>query len=325
MQAVYIPKFMLNESAKVQIGISYTPDSANTGAGGVFRRHGQTILEKMWTFSKNGTPFQGEFCAVTNSFRELLSMGVKDCSVQMFIDCASIVIIFTSWSQPNDNIDIIDETRELLQILKNRGVRITMNWIPSHIGIQWNERVDVLAKQGAVQALSMVQPPNISYSTAKRAIAIATHSVMQEHWDSHTTNLRKHKPILNPTPYTNVGSSLEIRFRTRAKLGNDPLNFSQFRFSSTVTDTHCPFCPGVDETVDHFLCKCRAYSQLRTPLYRKFIDVYPRRSVKFDHIGLLHEPITKAATETHLPIIGALNTFITAALKIRKDRQFLHL
>ena len=243
----------------------------------------------------------------------------------MFIDCASIVTIFTSWSQPSDNIDLVDETRELLQILQNRRVRITMNWIPSHVGYIWNDRVDELAKQGAVQALTMVQPPNISYSTAKRAIAIATQSVMQEHWDTHTTNLRKYKPKLIPTPYTNIGTPLEIRFRTRAKLGNDPLNHSQFRFSNHVSDTHCPFCIGVDETVDHFLCKCPAYTLHRRPLYQNFIEVYPQRSVKFDHIGLLHEPVTKAATERHLPIIRALNTYISAALKIRKQRQFLHL
>ena len=120
-----------------------------------------------------------------------------------------------------------------------------------------------------------------------------------------------------------MGTPQEVRFRTRAKIGNDPLNYTQHRFSATVTDTHCPFCPAIDETVDHFLCKCPAYRQQRSNLYRTFREIYPFPSLEFNHIGLLHEPTTKAAIITHLPVIEALNTFTTEALQIRKTREFL--
>ena len=57
------------------------------------------------------------------------------------------------------------------------------------------------------------------------------------------------------------------------------------------------------------------------PLYRLFRETYPRRSRKFDHIGLLCEPYTRADIEKHEPVIQALNQFITKAWAIREQMQ----
>ena len=156
----------------------------------------------------------------------------------------------------------------------------------------------------------------ISYSTAKREIAVACYHQMQKQWSAHTTTLRAYKETLGNTPYTTVGTPDQIRFRTEMRIGNPPLNAYQQRFGIASTDK-CPYCPTTKETTQHFLCECPAYHEARQELQQTFYEVYHPRERKFDHIGLLQEPRSKAAVERHLPVIKALNQYITSATRTR--------
>jgi ribonuclease HI len=44
--------------------------------------------------------------------------------------------------------DMLFRTRRSLRYLGELGYDISLMWIPSHVGIQGNERADILAKEG---------------------------------------------------------------------------------------------------------------------------------------------------------------------------------
>jgi ribonuclease HI len=44
--------------------------------------------------------------------------------------------------------DMLFRTRMSLSYLRELGYDISLMWIPSHVGIQGNERADILAKEG---------------------------------------------------------------------------------------------------------------------------------------------------------------------------------
>ena len=103
------------------------------------------------------------------------------------------------------------------------------------------------------------------------------------------------------------------------RLGVDELNFSINRFNpKRCPSPICPFCDQ-NETVSHFLCECKHYKELRDQLEQAFHDVYPRGDRDFNHIGLLGEPYGKQKTARHLPVIHALNQYITDAWESRKE------
>ena len=103
-------------------------------------------------------------------------------------------------------------------------------------------------------------------------------------------------------------------------IGCDPLNATRKRFGRGALSAGCPHCPDKLESVDHFLRGCTLYTHHRKELYRIFIKVYPDRERPFNHIGLLKEPETQAGISRQREVIEALNTFITAAMAMRRQR-----
>ena len=301
-------------------------DYGNTGAGAVWMEEGEIAEEFSWPVSTNGTNILGELVAVLNTFEIIVNRGYTNRTFNIFSDCTFVVNIFTNSNQPSDNIDLIDRGREALQMLKQRNVQIVLSWIPGHCGIAGNEYADSLANDGAILAN---QPSAItnnldrqygySYRTAKRAIKIAAVQQTQKRWNQTNTTLRKYKPILGQSPFLKIGSPFCIQVRTEMRLGQDNLNYNAFRRRKRTETPFCPHCPGIFETVEHFLCRCPAYDSYRRPLEAVFNKIYPSRSERtFSHIGLLRDPPNnKIKIQKHERVIQELNSYITRAYRHR--------
>ena len=107
--------------------------------------------------------------------------------------------MFTTSSQPSDNVDIVDRTRAEMQKLHMRRVRLILSWIPGHVGIPGNEEADTQANLGAEEALRIsntyVGPAinswvGISYGVARAAIRDAAFKAKEHHWDMMKTTLK---------------------------------------------------------------------------------------------------------------------------------------
>ena len=157
----------------------------------------------------------------------------------------------------------------------------------------------------------------ISYTLAKNLIKKSVDQAILDRWNKTETTLKQYKTTLQRTPYLDIGTAFEIRFRTRCMIGTDDLNFTLHRFGRGAAKPDCPQCKNKHETVDHFLTKCTLYTNIRKQLYFKFCEVYPNRERPFTHIGLLREPTTRNSIQKHRPVIVAVNQFITEAWRLR--------
>lgn len=72
-----------------------------------------------------------------------------------------------------DNIFLTTSVLKLMQELSGRGRSVSLNWIPSHVGIVGNERADILAKEAAASLTVDITIPK-SLSQLKRLIKTRT-------------------------------------------------------------------------------------------------------------------------------------------------------
>ena len=301
---------------------SYFKKNGDTGASSVWYQN-NTIERHGWPVSANGSNILGEMCAFRNSLYRLVTQNYRDQQVHFFIDCANVVSMFTTWSKPKDNIDIVDTTRMYIKVLQERGVELVLHWIPSHVKITGNDEADTKAKLAANEAGLLARSfPNfgksngISYTVAKTKIKRAANLATLERWNATNTVYKHYNNTISPALYQDLGTPAQVRFRNAMMLGVDYLNCTKFKYGRGVLDPYCPCCPKKEETVSHFLCFCPRYSGPRQKLYDEFEATYLNDRI-FNTYNLMHEHSSRQARIQHAPVIAALNAYITEALELR--------
>ncbi|KAG0720302.1 hypothetical protein GWK47_048812 [Chionoecetes opilio] len=82
-------------------------------------------------------------------------------------------------TQPQDNIHLLTSTLLLAQRLAARGCKITLNWVPSHVGLSGNEAADRAAKSAAaLPSPTTAVLPNLSQTLLK--IKSASHALSRQ-------------------------------------------------------------------------------------------------------------------------------------------------
>lgn len=148
--------------------------------------------------------------------------------------------------------------KEVLLILQQTNNNIKFLWIPSHIGINGNERVDTLAKETAQLPISNVQvPPDDAYQYIKRLII--------KKWDIQWNNAsgNKLREIRESTKPWFSSASLSRRNSTiisRLRIGHTNITH-KFIF----TNEEPPICQHCNQrlTVTHILIECPKYIEER--------------------------------------------------------------
>ena len=86
----------------------------------------------------------------------------------------------------------------LLWLLSDKGTCLRFCWIPSHFGIEWNERVDQLAKESLDQDIDPLV--NVLYTYMKPLVNSYIQKLVQTKWDVavHGRDLYLVKPTLGP-------------------------------------------------------------------------------------------------------------------------------
>ena len=142
------------------------------------------------------------------------------------------------------------------------GKRITLCWIPGHVGIKGNEEADNIAKRGISKPIYTEPIPSQDY---KPHIRNHTNKIWQSEWDKQTTNkLRKIKQNINCKQYKYPLKRREQVVLTRCRLGHTYITHNYLLKGSPPPE--CTDCQQT-LTVEHILTNCRKLTPIRNKYF----------------------------------------------------------
>ena len=144
-----------------------------------------------------------------------------------------------------------------MKLRTDNGINTTVGWIPSHAGIESNEKVDSLAKKAAAKRKVDLESNKLTKSDIKQLIETEINKKWQEMYDKSITGLHYKKLVPRVTreiKHSDKNRSRE-RLITRLRLGKCLLNhyLHEIHLHPTGLCDHCK----IPETIEHYLLHCQ--------------------------------------------------------------------
>ena len=152
----------------------------------------------------------------------------------------------------------------LLWSLSDKGTCVRFCWVPSHCGIDGNERVDQLAKETLDQDIDPLA--KVHYTDMKPLVNSYIQKLVQTKWDVavHGRDLYLVKPTLGPPKKFQHLTRAEEVVITRLRTGHTKATKSHIL--SRGPPTGCHHC-GQTLTIDHMLLECALLQECRDEYY----------------------------------------------------------
>ena len=185
-----------------------------------------------------------------------MTRDMRDHSVVVYCDSRSALQAVASLNSPHP---VVREIQDWLAVMSAR-MKITLCWVPAHVGVCGNERADQRAKAAAEQPWDACFP--LPHSDVKPIIRECLRKRWMELWRSTTNNkLREIKPDLGCwASCTHPNRTIEVVL-ARLRIGHTRLTHGWLMAGGERT-----LCESCQEplTVAHVLEKCGALTAART-------------------------------------------------------------
>ena len=169
------------------------------GAAAVINHHfqdGETICRQLSKrLPDHSTVFAAEATAITLALNYYRHMAPVHHDIVVYSDSMSCLQAIEGEDPENP---LICHIINLLWLLSDKGTRVPFCWIPSHCGIEGNERVDQLAKETLEKDIDTLA--SIHYTDLKPLVNTYIQQLVQTKWDVavHGRDLHLVKPTLGP-------------------------------------------------------------------------------------------------------------------------------
>jgi len=101
-------------------------------------------IEKAWRLKPRSSSLVSEIMAINGSLSYVVKLDLKNVSlIRLFCDCESALNTI-AFGGRSTNV-VVGMIRQKILLITRAGVEIQLIWIPSHAGIDGNERADRLA------------------------------------------------------------------------------------------------------------------------------------------------------------------------------------
>ena len=151
--------------------------------------------------------------------------------------------------------------------MKLQKISVTLCWIPSHIGIEGNERVDTYAKEAKDLPITPQLLPVEDYIKYSKSV---TKKKWQNHWreNYHNNKLKEIKDTVNIWPSSIQKDRKNSTALTRLRIGHTRLTHGHLMCNPHDPVPICDTC-NVQITVKHILMICPKYKVQRDLLFRR--------------------------------------------------------
>ena len=206
------------------------------------------------------TPLR-QHCAVSLALNYYQHMGPVHHDVVVYSDSMSCLQAIEGEDTENP---FICHIMNLLWSLSDKGTRVRFCWVPSHCGIDGNERVDQLAKETLDQDIDPLA--SVHYTDMKPLVNSYIQKLVQTKWDVavHGRDLYLVKPTLGPPKKFQHLTRAEEVVITRLRIGHTKATKSHIL--SRGPPTGCHHC-GQTLTIDHMLLECALLQECRDEYY----------------------------------------------------------
>ena len=226
-------------------------------------------IVKLIKLSDITTVFQAELVAIAKAVRYLIDSASPGENYRICSDSKSGLEAIKNIYVENKVAPEVIYCHEELQKLLEKGVTITLDWVPGHANISGNEMADTAAKQASIedgQPLASVTPRMVNQiGEVIKKLKIRT----LEDTRAFSTNkfiIQKKERRFEKKMYGALCKS-EARVIFRLRSGHAGTQAYRARFYND--DPRCTFC-GNEETVEHLLFDCEGTEDSRKDI-RKFI------------------------------------------------------
>lgn len=158
-----------------------------------------------------------------------------------------------------------------IEISKQQSRTTSICWIPSHRGIDGNERADVAAKEATNN--NIITLPHMPKKDIRKIIRKELFKRWKESWDNQAahTNTGHHMRLIRSElglwPWTSYPQNRKKETAlARLRIGHSGLRMNAYRFGRTLD----PLCEcGQPETISHYLINCQEHIAPRQLLQQK--------------------------------------------------------
>ena len=235
------------------------------GAGAVINRHlldGETTCRLMSKrLPDNSTIFAAEATAITLALNYYQYMGPVHHDVVVYSDPMSCLQVIEGEDTENP---FICHIMNLLWFLSDKGTHVCFCWIPSHCGMEGNDRVDQLAKETLDHNIDPLA--NVHHVYLNPLVNSYIQQLGQSKWDVavHGRDIYLLKPTLGlPKKFQHLTRAEEVVI-TRLRIGHTKATKAHI-----LSRGHPTTCHHYDQTltIDHMLLECAVLRESRDEYY----------------------------------------------------------
>lgn len=204
--------------------------------------------------SNNVSIYTGEMLAIKTAILNYIQIkdnrnGSYLPPLVIFSDSLSVLKTIQN-NTPSSRPDITTDIMELAYTVPDK---ISLVWIPSHVGIPGNETADELANK-ATSNKEIDRECKLSYQENKRIIHQYINNIWQENWKKSNSQYSKIQPLVSTTVKYTCTSRGKERLITRLRLDQCQLNHYLHKIGVHQSGL-CEQCQ-VPETTLHYLLQC---------------------------------------------------------------------
>jgi ribonuclease HI len=256
--------------------------------------------------SSDSTVYAAELMGISQALSMTIQSGRDTRRVFIFTDNQASIL---SHARPRFQSGqyILNCAINQLKALKARGVSVEIHWIPAHIGVPGNEKVDQLAKEAsgynAPRGHSLTWLPRLKAAT-KRVIKKACQTLWHKSWSKIDTGhlyRRRYGNGLNRHINTLYAGMPKAVSSILTQMRVEKIGLAGYLFAIKRAEEPACECETSNQTVAHILEEC--------PLYRKQRRRHFSKPVLRDTTTILSDPRMAEKAANFMLSTGLLDQF----------------